>query len=187
MARSHVMVQDATRLTAAAVRMVTAGGVLSVLHPLMLPLLLLAVVPAAVEAVLHAKVTYETRRVLDVAPRMLRIVLASSAIGGVFLVATWAVLAWLAATGQVEPAVAATAVVAVQSTLAALSQLVIHGAAMFHTALYLADMDTFLTHAAERAPKRCESVIGARSRRSVSTRSSTAIRAGPLRPSTESR
>ncbi|MFF7886417.1 ATP-binding cassette domain-containing protein [Streptomyces sp. NPDC020794] len=206
--RSHVMVQDATRLTAAAVRMVTAGGVLSVLHPLMLPLLLLAVVPAAVGAVLHAKVTYEThyanvgdrnvrqmmrywsttpkytdeiransmtgyllfwyraiseridRRVLDAAPRMLRIVLASSAIGGVFLVATWAVLAWLAATGQVEPAVAATAVVAVQSTLAALSQLVIHGAAMFHTALYLADMDTFLTHAAERAPKRGVSVIG---------------------------
>jgi ATP-binding cassette subfamily B protein len=202
--RGHVMVQDATRFTAAVVRMVSASGVLSVLHPLMLPLLLLAVVPAGVGAILHAKVQYEThyanigdrnvrqnmrgwvtspkfsdeirangmvpylgfwhrtiseridRRVLAVAPRMLRIVLASSAIGGVFLIATWAALAWLAATGRVEPAIAATAVVAVQTTLAALGQLVIYGAAMFHTALYLADLEGFLAFAAERAPKRGE-------------------------------
>lgn len=202
--RSHVMVQDATRFTAAVVRMITAGGVLSVLHPLMLPLLLLAVIPAAVGAILHAKVTCETHyanvgdrnvrqnmrgwatspkftdeirangmtgylvfwnrtiservdaRTLAVAPRMLRIVLASSAIGGVFLIAAWAALAWLAATGRIEPAIAATAVVAVQTTLAALSQLVIYGAAMFHSALYLADMDSFLDYAAERAPKRGE-------------------------------
>lgn len=232
--RSHVMVQDATRLTAAAVCMVTAGGVLSVLHPLMLPLLLLAVVPAGVGAVLHAKVTYEThyanvadrnvrqmmrnwsttakytdeiransttgyllfwyraiseridRRVLDVAPRMLRIVLASSAIGGVFLVVTWAVLAWLTATGRVEPAIAATAVVAVQSTLAALGRLVIYGAAMFHTALYLADMDTFLTHAAERAPKRGESMIGGRLQE-IRLNEVVYRYPGPLRPSTVSR
>ncbi|NGO06705.1 ATP-binding cassette domain-containing protein [Streptomyces sp. HC44] len=202
--RSHLMVQDATRFTAAVVRMITASGVLSVLHPLMLPLLMLAVVPAAVGAVLHAKVTYETHyanvgdrnvrhgmrgwsttpkftdeirangmtsylvfwyrsiseridaRTLAVAPRMLRITLAGSAIGGVFLVGTWAALAWLAATGRIEPAIAATAVVAVQTTLAALSQLVIYGAAMFHTALYLADMSSFLDFAAERAPKRGE-------------------------------
>lgn len=205
-ARSHVMVQDATRLTSALVRMVTAGGVLSILHPLMhplmLPLLLLAVVPAGIGAVLHARVTYETHyanvgdrnvrqmmrwwatsskytdeirangmtgyllfwyraiseridaRTLRAAPRMLRIVLASSAIGGIFLVGTWAALAWLAATGRIEPAIAATAVVAVQTTLAALSQLVIYGAAMFHTSLYLADMDGFLAQAAERAPHR---------------------------------
>ncbi|WP_328868878.1 ATP-binding cassette domain-containing protein [Streptomyces sp. NBC_00287] len=200
--RSRLMVQDATRLTAAAVRMVTASGVLTVLHPLMLPLLLLAVVPAGVGAVLHAKVTYETHyanvgdrnvrqnmrgwatslkfadeirangmtrylafwyrtiseridaRTLAAAPRMLRITLTSSAIGGVFLVGTWAALAWLAATGRIEAAIAATAVVAVQTTLAALSQLVIYGAAMFHSALYLADMDSFLVYAAERAPSR---------------------------------
>ncbi|MGW0585538.1 ATP-binding cassette domain-containing protein, partial [Streptomyces sp. NPDC002920] len=205
--RSHFMIQDATRLTAAVIRMVTASGVLTVLHPLLLPLLLLAVVPAGVGAVLHARVTYETHyanvgdrnvrqnlrgwatsakftdeirantmtgylnfwyrsiseridaRTLAVAPRMLRIVLCSSAIGGVFLVATWAALAWLVSTGRIEPAIAGTAVVAVQTTLAALSQLVTNGAAMFHTSLYLADMDSFLDHAAERAPKRGESAV----------------------------
>ncbi|MFE9601479.1 ATP-binding cassette domain-containing protein [Streptomyces hokutonensis] len=202
--RGHVMVQDATRFAAAVARMVTASGVLLVLNPLMLPQLLLAVVPAAVGAILHARINYEThyanvgdrnvrqnmrgwvtspkftdeirangmvpylgfwhrtiseridRRTLAMAPRMLRVVLASSAIGGVFLTVTWAVLAYLAATGRIEPAIAATAVVAVQTTLAALSQLVINGAAMFHTALYLADMEAFLAFAAERAPKRGE-------------------------------
>ncbi|WP_128374505.1 ABC transporter ATP-binding protein [Streptomyces cavernae] len=197
--RSHFMVQDATRFTSALVRMVTASGVLTVLHPLMLPLLLLAVVPAGVGAMLSAKVDYEThyanvgdrnirhmmrwwsttskygdevrangmtgyllfwyrsvseridRRTLTAAPRMLRIVLVTSAIGGAFLLATWAVLAWLATTGRVPMSIAATAVVAVQTTLAALNQVVIHGAAMFHTSLYLADMRSFLDLAAERA------------------------------------
>ncbi|MFE2415495.1 ATP-binding cassette domain-containing protein [Streptomyces hokutonensis] len=202
--RSHFMVQDATRLTAAVIRMVTASGVLTVLHPLLLPLLLLAVVPAGVGAVLHARVTYETHyanvgdrnvrqnlrgwatsakftdeirantmtgylnfwyrtiseridaRTLTAAPRMLRIVLTSSAIGGIFLVATWATLAWLVSTGRIEPAIAGTAVVAVQTTLGALSQVVIYGAAMFHTSLYLADMDSFLDYADQHAPKRGE-------------------------------
>ncbi|WP_055495666.1 ABC transporter ATP-binding protein [Streptomyces sp. TP-A0356] len=204
--RTHVMVQDATRFTAALVRMVTASGVLTVLHRLLLPLLLLAVVPAGVGAVLSARVTYETHyanvadrtvrqmmrwwsttpkygdevrangmrgyllfwyrtvseridaRTLRAAPRMLRIVLASSAIGGVFLVATWAALAWLTLTGRVAMPIAATAVVAVQTTLAALNQLVIHGAAMFHTSLYLADMRSFLDLAAEHAPKQSGSL-----------------------------
>lgn len=198
--RSHVMVQDATRFTAAIVRMASASGVLSALHPLLLPLLLLAVVPAGV----GARVTYETHyanvgdrnvrqnlrgwatsakftdeirangmtsylvfwyrsiseridaRTLAAAPRMLRIVLVSSAIGGTFLITTWAALAWLAASGRIEPSLAATAVVAVQTALAALSQLVIYGAAMFHTSLYLADMSHFLDYAAERAPDRGE-------------------------------
>ncbi|MEU6367826.1 ABC transporter ATP-binding protein [Streptomyces sp. NPDC046931] len=199
--RTHVMVRDATRFTAAVVRMVTASGVLTVLHPLLLPLLLLAVVPAGAGAVLSARVTYETHyagvgdrtvrqmmrwwsttskygdevrangmrryllfwyrtvseridaRTLRAAPRMLRIELVSAAIGGVFLVATWTALAWLTLTGRIALPVAATAVVAVQTTLAALSQLVIHGAAMFHTSLYLADMRSFLDLAAEHAPK----------------------------------
>ncbi|MFD0554724.1 ABC transporter ATP-binding protein [Streptomyces rectiviolaceus] len=208
--RSRMMVQDATRFTAALVRMVTAGGVLSVLHPLMFPLLVLAVVPAGAGAVLSARVTYEThyanvgdrtvrqmmrwwsttpkysdevrangmtgyllhwyralsgridRRTLTAAPRMLRIVLTSSALGGVFLVGTWATLAWLAVTGRVDLAAAATAVVAVQTSLAALSQLVIHGAAMFHTSLYLADMRSFLDLVQELAPRRGELTAPAR-------------------------
>ncbi|MDT0467609.1 ATP-binding cassette domain-containing protein [Streptomyces gibsoniae] len=200
--RTLVMVTDAQRFLSALIRMVTAGGVLSVLNPLMLPLLLLAVGPAGVGAVLTARVDYEIhyanvadrnvrgmmrwwattpkygdevransmtdylvywyralsdrcdRRTLAAAPRTLRIALLSSLAGGVFLVATWAALAWLAVTGRIALAVAATAVIAVQTTLAALSQVVINGAAVFHTSLYLSDMQAFLDDAAARAPQR---------------------------------
>ncbi|MDT9695894.1 MULTISPECIES: ABC transporter ATP-binding protein [Streptomyces] len=200
--RTQVMVADAQRFLSALIRMVTAGGVLSVLNPLMLPLLLLAVLPAGVGAVLTARVDYEIhyaniadrnvrgmmrwwattskygdevransmtdylvywyralsdrcdRRTLAAAPRTLRIALISAVAGGVFLVATWGALAWLAVSGRIELAVAATAVIAVQTTLAALSQVVINGAAVFHTSLYLSDMQAFLDDAAARTPKR---------------------------------
>jgi ABC-type multidrug transport system fused ATPase/permease subunit len=200
--RTHVMVTDAQRFMSALIRMVTAAGVLSVLNVLMLPLLLLAVLPAGVGAVLTARVDYEIhyaniadrnvrgmmrwwsttskyadevrangmtdyllfwyrslservdRRTLAAAPRTLRIALLASTAGGVFLVATWAALAWLAVTGRIALAVAATAVVAVQTTLAALSQVVVNGAAVFHTSLYLSDMQAFLDDAGRRAPRR---------------------------------
>ncbi|GAA2932555.1 hypothetical protein GCM10011428_57590 [Streptomyces violaceus] len=90
---------------------------------------------------------------------MLRITLGAGALGGIFLLCTWSTLAWLAATGRIALPVAATAVIAVQTTLAALSQFVIHGAALFHTSLYLADMRSFLDMAQERAPRRGESTI----------------------------
>ncbi|GAB2963865.1 ABC transporter ATP-binding protein [Streptomyces pseudoechinosporeus] len=207
--RTHVMVTDAQRFMSALVKMVTASGVLSVLNPLMLPLLLLAVLPAGVGAVLSARVDYEIHyanvadrnvrgmmrwwsttpkyadevrangmtdyllywyrslservdaRTLTAAPRTLRIALVSSVVGGVFLVATWAVLAWLAVTGRVALALAATAVVAVQTTLAALSQVIINGAAVFHTSLYLSDMQAFLDDAEARAPDRGELAVSA--------------------------
>ncbi|MES4903601.1 MULTISPECIES: ATP-binding cassette domain-containing protein [unclassified Streptomyces] len=200
--RTHVMVGDAQRFLSALIRMVTASGVLSVLNALMLPLLLLAVLPAGVGAVLAARVDYEIhyanvadrnvrgmmrwwsttpkygdevrangmtdyllywyrslservdRRTLSGAPRTLRIAVVSSLVSGVFLVATWAALAWLAVTGRIALAIAATAVVAVQTTLAALSQVITSGAAVFHTSLYLSDMQAFLDDADERAPKR---------------------------------
>ncbi|SFX60153.1 ABC transporter ATP-binding protein/permease [Streptomyces atratus] len=200
--RTQVMVTDAQRLMSALIRMITAGGVLSVLNPAMLPLLLLAVLPAGIGAVLAARVDYEIhyanvsdrnvrgmmrwwsttpkygdevrangmtdyllfwyrslsercdRRTLAAAPRTLRIALLSSLAGGVFLVLTWAVLAWLAVTGRIGIAIAATAVLAVQTMLTSLSQVVVNGAAVFHTSLYLGDMQAFLDAAAERAPKR---------------------------------
>ncbi len=202
--RTHVMVSDAQRFMAALIRMVAASGILSVLHWAMVPLLVLAVLPAGVGAVLTARVDYEMHyanvsdrnvrhmmrwwattpkhgdevrangmtgyllfwyrslseridgRLLAVAPRTLRITLLSAAVGGLFLLLTWAALAWLAITGRIELAIAATAVVAVQTTLAALSQVVINGAALFHTSLYLTDMQTFLDDAAQRAPQRGE-------------------------------
>ncbi|MEV0124320.1 ATP-binding cassette domain-containing protein [Streptomyces sp. NPDC050703] len=201
-ARTHVMITDAQRFLSALVKMVTACGVLSVLHWMMLPLLALAVLPSGVGAVLMARVDYEIhyanvsdrnvrqmtrwwattpkytdevrangmtdyllfwyrclseridRRTLDAAPRVLRINLGTSLIGGLFLTGTWVGLAWLATTGRVPLAVAATAVVAVQTALAALSQVVMNGAACFHTSLYLADMRTFLTDSDARASHR---------------------------------
>ncbi|MEV3853046.1 ABC transporter ATP-binding protein [Streptomyces sp. NPDC050095] len=202
--RTHVMVSDAQRFMAALIRMVAASGVLSALHWALVPLLVLAVLPAGIGAVLTARVDYEMhyanvsdrnvrhmmrwwattpkhgdevrangmtgyllfwyralseridQRLLAVAPRTLRITLLSAASGGFFLLLTWGALAWLAVTGQIELAIAATAVVAVQTTLAALSQVVINGAALFHTSLYLTDMQTFLDDAAQRAPQRGE-------------------------------
>ncbi|MEC4015449.1 ABC transporter ATP-binding protein [Streptomyces sp. H27-D2] len=207
--RTTKMVDDAQRFMAAVIRMVAAAGILSVLHPLLVPLLALAVLPAGAGAVMSARVDYEThyanvgdrnvrgmmrwwtttpkladevrangmtgyllfwyrslseridRRTLTMAPRMLRITLATSTLGGIFLIGTWATLAWLAVTGRVNLAVAATAVVAVQTSLAALSQVVANGAAMFHTSLYLADMRGFLDFATERAPRRGESTVSA--------------------------
>ncbi|MFE2325312.1 ATP-binding cassette domain-containing protein [Streptomyces sp. NPDC059385] len=200
--RTHVMVTDAQRFLSALIRLVTAGSVLSVLNVMMLPLLLLAVLPAGIGAVLSARVDYEIhysnvadrnvrgmmrwwattskygdevransmtnylvfwyralsdrcdRRTLAAAPRTLRIALLSALAGGVFLLATWGALAWLAMTGRIEPAVAATAVIAVQTALAALSQVVINGAAVFHTSLYLSDLQSFLDESAARAPRR---------------------------------
>ncbi|MFF9980415.1 ATP-binding cassette domain-containing protein [Streptomyces erythrochromogenes] len=207
--RTHVMVTDAQRFMSALIRMITASSVLSILNPLMLPLLLLAVLPAGIGAILTARVDYEIhyanvadrnvrgmmrwwsttpkygdevrangmtdyllfwyrslsercdRRTLAAAPRTLIIALVSSLVGGIFLVATWATLAWLATTGRVEIAIAATALVAVQTTLAALSQVVINGAAVFHTSLYLSDMQAFLDDAADRAPKRGDLAVDA--------------------------
>ncbi|MFD7027286.1 ATP-binding cassette domain-containing protein [Streptomyces sp. NPDC059917] len=200
--RTHVMVTDAQRFLSSLIRLVTAGSVLSLLNVMMLPLLLLAVLPAGIGAVLTARVDYEIhyanvadrnvrgmmrwwatasqygdevransmtdylvfwyralsdrcdRRNLAAAPRTLRISLLSASAGGVFLLATWGALAWLAVSGRIEPAIAATAVIAVQTALAALSQVVINGAAVFHTSLYLTDMQSFLDEAAARAPRR---------------------------------
>ncbi|WP_066938290.1 ABC transporter ATP-binding protein [Streptomyces sp. NBRC 110611] len=200
--RTHVMITDASRFLSALVKLVTACGVLSVLHPLMFPLLVLTVVPTGLGALLSARVDYEvhygnirdrnvkgmtrwwattpkyadevransmigylsfwyrclshriTRRTLTAAPRTLRINLTAALIGGVCLTTTWAGLAWLTSTGRIPLAIGATAVVAVQTTLAALNQLVTNGAAVFHTSLYLTDMQAFLDHAATCTPQR---------------------------------
>ncbi|CAM5348358.1 ABC transporter OS=Streptomyces aurantiogriseus OX=66870 GN=GCM10010251_58960 PE=4 SV=1 [Streptomyces aurantiogriseus] len=55
-ARSRMMVQDAQRFMSARDRMVAASGVITALHPLTLPLLLLAVFPPASGPCCHARV-----------------------------------------------------------------------------------------------------------------------------------
>ncbi|MBM9504395.1 ATP-binding cassette domain-containing protein [Actinacidiphila acididurans] len=205
--RTQTMVQDARTFTAALIRMAAAAGVLTVLKPLMLPLLLLAVLPSGLGAVLAARVDYAThyanigdrnvrgmmrwwsteprysdevrangmtdylvywygavsqridRRTLATAPHKLRITVGTSALGGFFLLVTWVALGWLALSGRVELALVATAVVAVQAVLGALSQVVAAAAALFHSSLYLADMSSFLDLAAARAPARGDRVV----------------------------
>ena len=57
--RTRMMVQDAQRFMSALIRMIAASGVITALHPLMLPPLLPAVLPAG--AVLSARVDYQTQ------------------------------------------------------------------------------------------------------------------------------
>ncbi|AQY20289.1 Lipid A export ATP-binding/permease protein MsbA [Streptomyces lydicus] len=88
---------------------------------------------------------------------MLRVTLLGSALSGLMLAATWAALGWLAATGRMDLAIAATAIVAVRTSTGALTSLVMAAARMFRTSLYLEDWQSFLRRAkalrAERGSK----------------------------------
>lgn len=68
--RTTTMVKDAQQFLASLIRMIAAGGVVTALHWLMLPLLL-AVPPAGLGAVLSARVDCETRYA-DVGDRNVR-------------------------------------------------------------------------------------------------------------------
>ncbi|MGW0708135.1 ABC transporter ATP-binding protein [Streptomyces sp. NPDC002643] len=189
------LIGDAQGMVSALAQLVAAASVLTVLHPLLLPLLLLAVVPKGAAAVTTARIKHRAdfqnisdnhlryllryystdrrtaaevraatmsgflttwyREITDrikathraVAPRVLRVTLAGSAVGGLMLAATWAALGWLAATGRMDLAVAATAVVAVRTSTGALTSLVMAAARTFRTSLYLEDWQSFLRRA----------------------------------------
>nr|WP_018547891.1 ATP-binding cassette domain-containing protein [Streptomyces sp. LaPpAH-108] len=200
------LIGDAQAMVSALAQLVAAASVLTVLHPLLLPLLLLAVVPKGAAAVSTARIRHRAdfqnisdnhlrhllryystdrrtaaevraatmsgflqrwyREITDrikathraAAPRVLRVTLAGSAVGGLMLAATWAALGWLAASGRMDLAVAATAVVAVRTCTGALTSLVMAAARMFRTSLYLEDWQAFLRRAtalrAERGTRR---------------------------------
>ncbi|MEU9123214.1 ABC transporter ATP-binding protein [Streptomyces sp. NPDC048506] len=69
--RCDRMLYDAQAFIAALVRLVTAFGVVTALHPLMLPVLVLAVMPSGVGAVIEAKIEHRTNY-LNSANRNLR-------------------------------------------------------------------------------------------------------------------
>ncbi|WKX74069.1 ABC transporter ATP-binding protein [Streptomyces sp. XD-27] len=81
------------------------------------------------------------------APRVLRVTLLGATVSGLMLAATWAALGWLAATGRMDLALAATAVVAVRTSTGALTSLVMAAARLFRTSLYLEDWQAFLRRA----------------------------------------
>ncbi|MFD8913023.1 ATP-binding cassette domain-containing protein [Streptomyces sp. NPDC059575] len=189
------LIGDAQAMLSALAQLVAAASVLTVLHPLLLPLLLLAVVPKGAAAVATARIKHRAdfqnisdnhlryllryystdrrtaaevraatmsgflqrwyREITDrikathraAAPRVLRVTLAGSAVSGLMLAATWAALGWLAASGRMDLAVAATAVVAVRTSTGALTSLVMAAARMFRTGLYLEDWQAFLRRA----------------------------------------
>ncbi|MEU5525278.1 ABC transporter ATP-binding protein [Streptomyces sp. NPDC047860] len=189
------LIGDAQAMVSALAQLVAAASVLTVLHPLLLPLLLLAVVPKGAAAVTTARIKHRAdfqnisdnhlryllryystdrrtaaevraatmsgflttwyRQITDrvkathraAAPRVLRVTLAGSAASGLMLATTWAALGWLAATGRMDLAVAATAVVAVRTSTGALTSLVMAAARTFRTSLYLEDWQSFLRRA----------------------------------------
>nr|WP_237539349.1 ATP-binding cassette domain-containing protein [Streptomyces sp. SID4951] len=189
------LIGDAQALVSALAQLIAAAGVLTVLHPLLLPLLLLAVVPKGAAAITTARIQHRAdyqnisdnhlryllryystdrrtaaevrattmsgflaswyRQITDrikathrsAAPRVLCVTLLGAAASGLMLAATWAALGWLAATGRMELAVAATAVIAVRTSTGALTSLVMVAARLFRTSLYLEDWQAFLRRA----------------------------------------
>lgn len=80
-------------------------------------------------------------------PRVLRVTMLGSVVRELMLGATWAALGWLAATGRMDLAIAATAVIAVRTSTGALTSLVMAAARLFRTSLYLDDWQALLRRA----------------------------------------
>ncbi|MFI9203207.1 ABC transporter ATP-binding protein [Streptomyces sp. NPDC053048] len=200
--RCDRMLYDAQAFMAALIRLVAAFGVLTVLHPLMLPVLVLAVVPSGTGAVMEARVEHRTHfansggravksmmrwhvttsklapevrgnrmrwylafwyrtissrldaRSVTAAGRQLRINLWSAVGGGVCLTGAWSMLLWLTVSGRVSLAVSATAVLAVRTALANLTNVVHYCTSLFHSTLFLGDWKRFVDWTKELEARR---------------------------------
>ncbi|MFD0415445.1 ATP-binding cassette domain-containing protein [Streptomyces sp. NPDC127108] len=190
------LIADAQALVSALGQLAAAATVLTLLHPVLLPLLVLAVAPKGAAAVTTARIQHRAdhqntadshlryllrhhathqRTAAEVrattmaaflsdwyaeitgrikathrraAPRVLRVTLLGASLSGLMLVSTWAALGLLAASGRLDLALAATAVVAVRTSTGALTSLVLAAARLFRTSLYLEDWQAFLRRAA---------------------------------------
>ncbi|WP_244943077.1 ATP-binding cassette domain-containing protein [Streptomyces inhibens] len=202
------LIPDAQLLIAATAQLTAAATVLTLLHPVLLPLLLLAMLPKGAAAVAAARITHRTnhtnladqrlryllcqhsterRTAAEVragtmapflrqwyaqvtarirarhraaAPRTLLVTLAGAGATGAMLALTWLTVGLLVTSGAMNPAVAATAVVAVRASTGALTSLVLAGARLFRTSLHLQDWRDFLdlagTLRATRGPRRID-------------------------------
>lgn len=206
-ARSAMLLQDALGFTGGLIDMVAVASVLALVHPVLLPLLLLSVVPRGLGSVYAARLDYRLHnatvasrnikhmmrwhlttpklseelrgnsmrpyahdwyaavckridsRMVSFAPQYLVVYLTAAACSGVFVVTTYGALAALVVGGYMAIAAAGTAIVAMRTSTAALSQLVVYGAAMFQHALYLGDYTTFVKEAAAKSGPRGPQVI----------------------------
>ncbi|MFJ6754550.1 ATP-binding cassette domain-containing protein [Streptomyces sp. NPDC091273] len=206
-ARSAMLLQDALGFTGGVIDMIAVASVLAVVHPVLLPLLLLSVVPRGLGSVYAARLDYRLHnqtvasrnikhmmrwhlttpkladelrgnsmrpyahhwyaavcaridsKMVSSAPRYLVVYLIAATASGVFVVATYGALAGLVVGGYMALAAAGTAIVAMRTSTAALSQLVVYGAAMFQHALYLGDYTAFVEEAAEKSGPRGPQVM----------------------------
>ncbi|WP_030758971.1 MULTISPECIES: ATP-binding cassette domain-containing protein [unclassified Streptomyces] len=206
-ARSAMLLQDALGFTGGLIDMVAVASVLAVVHPVLLPLLLLSVIPRGLGSVYAARLDYRLHnqtiasrnikhmmrwhlttpkladelrgnsmrpyahhwyaavceridsRMVSSAPRYLTVHLTAATASGVFVLATYGALAGLVVGGYMAIAAAGTAIVAMRTSTAALSQLVVYGAAMFQHALYLGDYTAFVAEAAEKSGPRGPQVM----------------------------
>ncbi|MFJ2747589.1 ATP-binding cassette domain-containing protein [Streptomyces sp. NPDC087297] len=206
-ARSAMLLQDALGFTGGLIDMLAVASVLAVVHPVLLPLLLLSVVPRGLGSVYAARLDYRLHnqtiasrnikhmmrwhlttpkladelrgnsmrphahqwyaavceridsRMVSSAPRYLTVYLIAASASGVFVVATYGALAGLVVGGYMAIAAAGTAIVAMRTSTAALSQLVVYGAAMFQHALYLGDYTAFVAEAAQKSGPRGPQVV----------------------------
>ncbi|WP_062436205.1 ABC transporter ATP-binding protein [Herbidospora daliensis] len=196
---SDEVVGSAVDVLTAAIGLVAAGGVLGVLHPVLLPLLLLAVLPDAWATVRSARMRYTTMlsllpvyrrkwivselladrdtaaevrsftmrgfllRVYDMVARTQQDVLVDlarrqavagiigQALGGVGTAMVFVALGLLLASGQVELAIAGTAVLAVRTGQGALQNLLYSVNRLYESGLYFTDFLDFCT-AGEATP-----------------------------------
>lgn len=206
-ARSAMLLQDALGFTGGLIDMIAVASVLALVHPALLPLLLLSVIPRGFGSVYAARLDYRLHnatiasrnikhmmrwhlttpklseelrgnsmrpyahtwyaavceridsKMVSSAPQYLRVYLVAAVCSGVFVVATYGALAGLVLGGYMAIAAAGTAIVAMRTSTAALSQLVVYGAAMFQHALYLGDYTTFVQEAAAKSGPRGPQVI----------------------------
>ncbi|MFJ3964968.1 hypothetical protein [Streptomyces sp. NPDC090036] len=206
-ARSAMLLQDALGFTGGLIDMVAVASVLAVVHPVLLPLLVLSVVPRGLGSVYAARLDHRLHnqtiasrnikhmmrwhlttpkladelrgnsmrphshswyaavwpridsRMVSSAPRYLTVHLIPAAASGVFVVATYGTLAGLVLGGYMAMAAAGTAIVTMRTSTAALSQLVVYGAAMFQHALYLGDYTAFVAEAREKSGPRGEEAV----------------------------
>ncbi|MFD4835364.1 ABC transporter ATP-binding protein [Streptomyces uncialis] len=189
---AHLMTEALTLVTTALLGLLAAAGVLTHLHPVLLPLLLIAVIPRGWAAVRAARAAYTADRhtladrrlrhtlmfhtagrdhALEVRANTMRTwlldrfrtvtgrleeaaahvgrtharyQLAGDAAAGTATGVVYATLLWLAATGRIPPAAAATAFIAVQTSGRLLTGLVQGANSSYRTGLYLHDWDRFL-------------------------------------------
>ncbi|MFE3202279.1 ABC transporter ATP-binding protein [Embleya sp. NPDC059237] len=191
--RGHQLLQAAVATCAATLQLAAAGTVLATLHPVLLPLLLLAVLPHGAASLYAARIRHRSnRKVLadqrwryalmadltyrDAAPEVRAhrmrdyllaryrkvsdrieheaarvgrstalVQLAGQAIAGLGTGIVYTALILLTARGDLTPATAAGAAVAVRTATAALSEVVHACAELFQHGLYVADWAAFTT------------------------------------------